>query len=163
MQPRVRAAQAADGTQVHLLDHPPGELPPVHARDLAAAWDAARAAALQARRGSARQFLFRHPDGTTTTLALNDRDAACWAAANAQGLQTAHGVSLCLRLLALVDMLARAPALHAYMTLHRNGADLHPALLRAAAATPLTDEARFDEARIRAQLSPTPLPSGAFA
>lgn len=160
-QPQVPAAQTPDGTEIHLLDHSPHDLPPVHARDLAAAWDAARHAALQARRGTARQFRFRHPDGSTTALALNDRDAACWAGATAQGLRTTHGVSLCLRLLALVDLLARAPALHAYMTLHRNGADLHPALLRAAAATPLTDDARFDEARIRTQL--TPLPSGAPA
>ena len=161
MPPQVQAAQMPDGTEVHLLDHPPGDLPPVYARDLAAAWDAARHAALQARHGTARQFRFRHPDGTTTALALNDQDAACWAGATAQGLQTTYGVSLCLRLLALVELLARAPALRAYMTLHRTGADLHPALLRAAAAAALNNDARFDEDRIRTHLAL--LPSGALA
>lgn len=163
VQPQVRAAQAPDGTQVHLLDHPPHDLPPVHARDLAAAWDTARHAAIRGRRGTARQFRFRNPDGTTTGLALHDRDAACWAAANAHGLQTTYGVSLCLRLLALVELLTRAPALRAYLTLDRGTADLHPALLRAAAAIPLTEDARFDEARIHGQLTPASLPSGALA
>lgn len=159
---QVQEAKAPDGTRVHLLDHPPNDLPPVHARDLAAAWDTARHAAIRGRRGTARQFRFRNPDGTTTGLALHDQDAACWAAANAHGLQTTYGVSLCLRLLALVELLARAPALRPYLTLDRGTADLHPALLRAAAAIPLDDDARFDEARIGAQLSPAATPLGAL-
>ena len=164
-QPTVQVAHGPDGTPVYLLDHPPTDLPPVHGRDLAAAWDAAREAALHAARGSARRFRFRHADGSFTDLALHDRDAACWTAAAAagHGLQTAYGVSLCLRLLALVDLLGRARALHGLLQWRRGAAELHPSLLRAAATAPLTNDARFDEARFRARLGPAPLPLGAFA
>jgi hypothetical protein len=37
--------------------------------------------------------------------------------------------------------------------LARDGAEFHPALLRAAASQPLTREARFDEAGFQARLS----------
>ena len=159
-QPSVQIGQGPDGAPVYVFDHPPADLPPVHGRDLAAAWDAARQAALHAARGCHRHFRFRHPDGSVTDLALHDRDAACWAGATAagHGLQTAYGVSVCLRLLALVDLLARTRALHALLTWRRGGAELHPALLRAAATAPLTDDARFDEVRFRAWLGPA-LPS----
>lgn len=164
-QPSVQLAQGPDGTPLYLLDHSPAELPPVHGRDLLAAWDAARDAALRTARGTARRFRFRHADGSFTDLALQDRDAACWAGASAaaHGLQTAYGVSLCLRLLALVDLLARTRALHGMLTLRRGGAELHPALLRAAATAPLTNDARFDEAPFRARLGPAFPSLGALA
>ena len=155
--PSVQIGHGADGIPVYVLDHAPADLPPVHGRDLAAAWDAARDAALHRARGSARLFRFRQADGTFTDLVLRDRDAACWAGATAagHGLQTAYGVSLCLRLLALVELLARARALHGLLTWRRGGAELHPSLLRAAATAPLTDDARFDEAHFRARLGPS--------
>ena len=37
--------------------------------------------------------------------------------------------------------------------LQRDGAELHPSLLRAAATTPLTAEARFDETGFRSRLA----------
>lgn len=151
----LHIGQALDGTLTYLVDRPPAALPPVHGRDLAAAWDAARDAALGAVWGTGRRFRFRQPDGTFTDLALHDRDARCWAGAveMTAGLQTLYGLSLCLRLLALVDLLARASWTNSLCQLRRNGAELHPALLRAAASVELTNDARFDETSFRAGLN----------
>lgn len=138
---------------IHRLAIAPEGLPAVRGRDLAAAWDAARDAARSADAdwGSSRRFVFDREDGTVTELALTDRDARCWAAGveRVAGLQTSYGASLCLRLLALVDLLARAPWAARLLAFEAGLARLHPALLRLAASTPLSAEARFDEARFR--------------
>ena len=109
--PRAASARRADGTLTYLVDLPPEALPPVRGRDLEAAWDAAREAAGAAMWGAARLFRFRRADGSFTDLALADPDACCWAGAveDSVGMGTSYGLSLCLRLLALVDLLARAP------------------------------------------------------
>lgn len=87
-------------------------------------------------------------------LELADPDARCWAGAvdTTVGIHTRYGLSLCLRLLALVDLLARAGWASGVLRFAPDGAELHPALLRAAASVPLTAEARFDEAGFRAFL-----------
>lgn len=151
----IRVARTHDGTLTYLVDLPPEALPPVRGRDLAAAWDYARDAAADAAWGVARLFRFQRPDGSTTDLALSDEDARCWAAAidSAVGIGTSHGLSLCLRLLALVDLLARAPWLGGLFQIGRNGTTLHPALLATAAEAPLDADARFDETRFRARLT----------
>jgi hypothetical protein len=69
------------------------------------------------------------------------------------GIADASGLSLCLRLLALIDLLARAPWARSLLHLARDGAEFHPALLRTAASQPLTRDARFDEAGFQARLS----------
>ncbi|HEY8287896.1 MAG TPA: hypothetical protein VIG49_01420 [Acetobacteraceae bacterium] len=158
----------------YLVDVPPEALPPVRRRDLDHAWHAAREAALRQHWGVVRGFRFNRPDGTHTDLALADRDARCWVSGvdGCFGLGTRHGLSVCLRLLALVDLLARAPWTHPLFHLARDGAELHPALLRAAAVETLGADARFEEAGFRARLnritagprlaSPTtPRPTGA--
>ena len=161
----LHVGQAVDGTLTYLVDRSPSALPPVRGRDLAAAWDAARGAALGAMWGAGRRFCFRGDDGRVTELALHDRDARCWAGAVevTTGLQTLYGLSLCLRLLALVDLLAKARWADGLCRLRRDGAELHPALLRAAAEAELTNDGRFDETRIRAGLSVLPGSSGAVA
>ncbi len=161
----LRVGEAQDGTLTYLVDRSPAALPPVRGRDLSAAWDAARDAATGMMWGVARRFCFRQPDGTVTDLALQDRDARCWAAGveRTAGLQTLYGLSLCLRLLALVDLLARARWTHGLLRLRRNGAELHPALLRMAATAELTNDARFDETRFRAGLDALPAPSSTGA
>jgi hypothetical protein len=161
--PLLQVGRTQDGTLTYLVDRPPGALPAVRGRDLAAAWDAARDAAQGAAWGDARRFRFRQPDGGLIELALQDRDARCWAGAveMTAGLQTLYGLSLCLRLLALVDLLARARWADGLRELRRDGVELHPALLRAAAAAELTNEARFDETSLRAGLSVLPAPTGA--
>ncbi len=150
----IRIARLQDGTLTYLVDLPPEALPPVRGRDLAEAWEQAREAACGAAWGAARLFRFRRPDGGTTDLALSDEDACCWAAAvdATVGIGTSHGLSLCLRLLALVDLLGRASWLSQLFRIGRNGATLHPALLATAAEAPLDSDARFDEARFRARL-----------
>jgi hypothetical protein len=154
----IRVAVADNGTVTYLVESPPELLPPVRLRDIVAAWEAARAAARAAAWGSARLFRFRHADGSLTDLALADADACCWAGAvdQAAGMHTSYGLSLCLRLLALVDLLARERWAAPLFTISRAGAELDPALLRIAAITPLNREARFDHTQFRALVAARP-------
>ncbi|WP_428485243.1 hypothetical protein [Rhodopila sp.] len=151
----IRIGGGPGGAVTYLIDLPPEALPSVCKRDLELAWYAAREAAIADRWGSVRAFRFNRPDGSHTDLALADRDASCWVGAvdRTVGIATTRGLSLCLRLLALVDLLARATWAQPLFKLARDGAELHPALLRAAASQPLTAEARFDEAGFRLRLS----------
>jgi hypothetical protein len=76
-------------------------------------------------------------------------------------------MSVCLRLLALVEVLPRAPWAMPLVALGRDGAALDPALLRAAARIALGDDARFDPGALRAALAteaalPAAPPSGAL-
>jgi hypothetical protein len=157
--PSVRVGVGPDGSRTYLVDLPPEELPAVRGRDIERAWSAARDAAIGSMWGAMRGFRFRRPDGSTTDLALADRDALCWASAvdGIVGMGTCYGLSLCLRLLALVDLLGRAPWAAPLFRLARDGADLDPVLLRTAAVVPLTAEGRFDEALFRARIPPLAL------
>lgn len=143
------------GSVTYRVDLPPEALPTVCRRDLERAWYAARDAAMADHWGLVRAFRFNRPDGSHTDLALADRDASCWVGAvdRTVGLATTHGLSLCLRLLALVDLLARATWARPLFHLAHDGAEFHPALLRAAASQPLNHDARFDEAGFRQRLS----------
>ncbi len=159
----MQVGAAADGTLTYLIDLPPECLPPVRGRDLAAAWEAAREAATRAAWGVRRLFRFRRVDGSFTDLALADQDACCWAGAVdlTVGMQSSYGLSLCLRLLALVELLTRASWTAGLFTVARDGTELHPALLGAAATTPLTADARFDEGGFRGRLARLPGPGPA--
>ena len=139
----------------YLVEAPPEALPPVRGRDLERAWYAAREAAIAQSWGVIRAFRFRRPDGSHLDLALTDRDARCWIGAvdGTVGLGSSYGLSLCLRLLALVDLLAHASWAWPLCRLARDGAELHPSLLRAAASIPLSAEARFDELGFQAHLA----------
>ena len=139
----------------YLIDLPPEALPSVCKRDLERAWYAAREAALSEHDGAVRGFRFNRPDGSHTDLALADYDARCWVGGvdRTVGIANAAGLSLCLRLLALIDLLAKAPWARSLFHLARDGAEFHPALLRTAAVQPFTRDARFDEAGFQARLS----------
>ena len=159
--PAIEVAATENGTLTYLIHGAPASLPPVLWRDLLAAWEAARAAALSAPVFAAaafthqrRAFRFARPDGGITDMALSDRDARCWAEAVDSRLDIAspYGLSVCLRLLALIDLLAASPWARAYIALHPAGADLKPGLLRLAAEAKLTEEARFDAAAFRTRL-----------
>ncbi len=152
--PSVRVGQSADGTVTYVVSQSPETLPAVRGRDLEAAWDAARQAALDANWGAPRAFRFRRDDGTVTDLALADRDARCWANAvdRTAGIGTSYGLSIFLRLLALVDLLAQTKWALGLVHLARDGAELHPLLLRAAATVQLTVDARFDAEAFRSRL-----------
>lgn len=152
--PLVRTGVSPDGVLVHWIDRSPAALPPVRGRDMQHAWDAARAAGLSARSGAVRGFRFERADGTVADLTLADRDARCWAGAvdATVGIGTSTGLSICMRLLALVDLLARVSWARDVLRFGRDGAALHPSLLRAAAVSPMTDEGRFEEATFCARL-----------
>jgi hypothetical protein len=143
--PRVLAD---DGTELHLLPVSPQALPRVDKRDLEQAWDAARDAARVGQEGSSRGFRFANGE----TFSLHDRDARAWAGAvdAIADLSTPHGVSLCIRLLALIDLIGRARWLAPFVRLAgASGACLSGGLLQAAAITRLTPEAGLDEAELR--------------
>jgi hypothetical protein len=144
---------------VYRVTLPPEAMPPVTTRALEQAWDAARAAALSPSRAAHREFSFRGADGRIATFNLDDRDARHWAGAvdRLAGLATLGGISLCLRLLALIDLMANSPWAFGFMTPKRNGARLDRALLKAAARADLTEEARFDEASLRRILPERPV------
>lgn len=156
---RIRVDQGLNGALTYQVGIAPQALPPVALRDLAAAWESARAAARAEAWGCPRLFRFRSDDreagGGVTELALADPDACCWAAAvdDLVGMHTPHGLALSLRLLALVDLLARARWAAPLLRFTATGAELDPALLRAAAQTPLNAQARFDETDFRRLLA----------
>lgn len=156
----VRVGAGPDGALTYLVAMPPEALPPVRRRDLAASWDAAREAAAAQVWGISRSFRFRREDGGITDIALDDADARCWAEAvdATLGMDNAYGVSLCLRLLALVDLLSRASWTRGMYALGHDGTEFHPALLDAAANAPLDRDARFDDHGLRARLA-RPLPA----
>ncbi len=154
----VQVGAGPDGTITYVLPLSPDGLPAVRRRDLIAAWDAARDGARHGAAGTPCRFRFRHRDGCVTELTLADREARCWVAAvgRVAALQTQYGVALCLRLLALVDLLSHAAWTAPLLAIDAGLARLHPALLRLAAATPLLPDARFDEASFRSALSSLP-------
>lgn len=158
----IRVDRTPAGALTYVVPVPPERLPPVQPQDLLAAWSLARRAAALHLWGPPRLLRFARPGGDATEIAIADADAGCWAEAidTEIGLGTLAGLALCLRLLALIEVLARVPALAPLFDVTPNGIDLHPALLDAAATLPLDAGARFDEAAIRRLLSDR-LPPGA--
>jgi hypothetical protein len=150
----IEVGRADDGSLLYLVDLPPEAMPAVRVRDLLQAWERARDAASARKWSVPRGLRFHRGEGRYTDLALTDRDAACWAGAVDQliGLNTSYGLSLCLRLLALIDLLASAEWAAPLLALQAGHARLHPDLVRLAATTTLTAEARFDPQRIQHNL-----------
>lgn len=154
MAPRFARAVAEDGTELHFVTIAPQSLPRVQKRDLEQAWEQARAAASSGRGGPRRGFRFRGgPD-----VALGDRDARAWAESidRSTDLSTPHGVSLCLRLLGLVDLMSRALWPKRYVRIVGGEADIDGALLGAASATRLTETGALDETAMRVMLGLAP-------
>lgn len=154
-QPAIRVAEDAEGGLAYAIPCPPEALPAVAPRALGAAWRAAHAHARAGSWGPPRTLLFAREDAPPSTLALADRDARAWAEAvdRDSDLATLGGLALCLRLLALIDVMARAAWLRPFYALGPEGAELHPALLGAAATLPLDAAARFDAEALRRLLS----------
>ncbi|WP_376091123.1 hypothetical protein ACE7GA_21135 [Roseomonas sp. CCTCC AB2023176] len=144
----------------YAIPHPPADTPAVSERALLNAWDTARAAAAAHLEGPSRRFLFRNatPGDPPLDLILTDRDACCWAEALDRriGLDTRTGMALLLRLLALVEVMGRAPWMRGLFDIAHDGTTLHPDLLRAAATQPLDAAARFDEEGMRRRLARLP-------
>jgi hypothetical protein len=151
---RVQVAAGPEGGLLYVVDFEPEATPGVQAADLMRAWDAARGAANGARWGVDRALLFQRPDGALARLSLADAEARCWAGAVDRlfGLDHVYGLAVCLRLLALVDLLARAPWLAGLYDLAGGEAALHPALLEAAATCGLDSDARLIDGEVRGRL-----------
>jgi hypothetical protein len=160
----IRVAAGPSGSLTYAVPVPPERLPAVSPGALLSAWALARRAAEAEQWGPPRLLVFECPeaDGTDppTEIAIADPDAGAWAEAidAAVGLESLGGMALCLRLLALVEVLAREPALRPLYALGRDGIELHPRLVRAAAAQPLDAGARFDAAGFRGLLLRPTLP-----
>ena len=151
MRTEFARAVADDGTELHLIPMAPEALPRVQKRDLEHAWEVATEAARAGYDGPRRGFRFAEGQN----LALNDRDARAWAAAIDQiaDLSTAHGVSVCLRLLALIDLISCAPWLAPFIRSGRgSGIWFDGGLLQAASITRLTEAGSLDEAALRGML-----------
>lgn len=153
----VEVMEYGDDRLLYRVTLPPEGMPPVPVRALEAALDAARAATFDDSDRRHRSFRFLGADGAVADFDIADRDARIWAAAvdRRTGLETLDGLSLCLRLLALVDLLATAPWASRYLSTG-HGLRIGRHLLRAAARADLTEEARFDEASFCRNLSPPP-------
>jgi hypothetical protein len=151
----IRVAKDAAGALAYAIPCPPETLPAVRPEALLAAWQAARAGAAAGRWGPPRTLMFRRPGAEPTVLSIADRDARCWAEAVDRGadLGTLPGLALCLRLLALVEVMGRAAWLAGMFDVTAQGVEFHPALLRAAAGMPLDSGARFDAEALRRLLS----------
>jgi hypothetical protein len=147
----VRTTPLPSGALRHEIGVTAAELPAVAPAALEAAWELAREGASAGQWGEARLLVFQ--DGVE--IALTDPDAAAWAAAitRAAGLDTLGGLALCLRLLALVELMGRASWLRGMFALGSDGAEFHPLLLSAAARAPLDATGRFEDSAMRAMLS----------
>ncbi len=151
---KVKTLIGPAGEVLHQLDQPATSLPAVSGRDLEQALEAAHAGL---RKAPARGFRFLAPPAAPVELRLADPDAAAWAVAveRTAGLNTPHGISVCLRLLALVALLADTFWARSWLVRGGSGLAIHPQLLRAAALVPLTAAGGFDETALRALLPPT--------
>jgi hypothetical protein len=151
----IEVAETESGVVTYLVAAAPETLPSVSPRDLERAWHQAREAAIASQDGPARLFRFTRAGGEATDLALTDTDARCWAAAvdAARGIDNLVGLSVCLRLLALVELMTRARWACDHVTILPDGAEIDAVLLRAAAALPLTREAIFDEQHLHAMVT----------
>jgi len=147
----IPTREDASGMIAHAVPLPPQALPAVAPDALMEAWRRAANAARAHRWGPPRSFLFPPGPAGEGSLHLTDRDACCWAASvdGSIGLDTLAGVSLCLRLLALVELLGRAPWTAGLFDIGPLGIELDPRLLDAAATHGLDGDARFDEKQMR--------------
>lgn len=136
-----------------MLSESPAALPCVSKRDLEQAWEIAQAGGAVAPPA----LKFRFAASPPVELVVADKDAAAWVAALERrfGLSSPHHVSVCLRLLALVALMARAGWARAWFALTREGAEIRPELLQAAALVRLNDAGGFDETALRALLPQT--------
>jgi hypothetical protein len=152
----IRTERGPHGEILHLVPYLPAALPPVTKRDLEQAWEAARAAALATRHPAPKIHGFRFVEAAAPPLdlILTDTDAANWADAidAIASLSTAYGISICLRLMALYQLMATQIWARKWFSLTRAGLEFHPALLQAAALSPLTPTGGFAETSLQALL-----------
>jgi len=157
----VRTTSLPSGALRHELGVAPACLPAVPPAALEIAWEVAREGAAAGQWGPPRLMVFA--DGRD--IALTDPDAAAWAEAMDRhaGLDSLHGVALCLRLLALVEAMGRAEWLRGFFAIGARGVEFHPLLLAAAARAPLDATGRFEDSAMRGILRRTLPPDASRA
>ena len=139
------------------LDIAPEQLPGVNPSELVQAWKAATIGAeagMVLQPGDIEGVEFRWPEGQARFV-FADLDAASWAAAldRLYGLDNLRGLAILFRLLALIDVMARAKWLRPLFRLGQDdGVTVDPDLLRVASAQPLTASARFEAEALRKAL-----------
>ncbi len=146
-----------DTPLIQRLAFAPEELPTIAPSDLMEAWKVATLGAevgMVLQHGDIEGVEFRW-DGGESRFMFADLDASCWAAAldRRYGLENPRGIAILFRLLALIDLMARANWLRPLFSIgSEDGVRVDPDLVRAAAEEPLTASARFDAGEIRRRL-----------
>lgn len=154
----IRRVTGPDGAALHLVPLAPERLPKLVGRDLERAWHAAHHYAHRAtrtqRQHAAPPRAFRFATGATLTL--TDADAQLWASAvdASADLATAYGISLCLRLLSLIALIAHADWCAPHVQFCGDGCPVDASLLKAASLATLTPEGALDPAAVQNLLSP---------
>jgi hypothetical protein len=157
--PLIERVTGPDGATLHLVPIAPERLPKVAVRDLERAWhDAhrhAHHAAKQQKSAPRRAFRF----ATGAAITLTDDDARLWASAIDQSsdLSTAHGISVCLRLLGLIALIAAAEWCSPHVQFRGDGCPVDARLLKAAALATLNPDGALDPIAVQNLLLRHPL------
>lgn len=144
-----------DGSTMVCAPFPAQELPPVGLSDISRAWEtASKAAEMSIKMGENDPdgVFFRDEKGASIQVRFDDFDAHCWATAihRTFNLATIKGLSICFRMLALYQLMAKNPWARPLFSFDRkNRLRIDKGLMAAAAATPLNVDGLFDPDHIR--------------
>ena len=149
----MRIEREPDGFLRYTIDHSAVELACVTVRDLQSAYSLLGLSPLHL--NVPRCFHFENDDGTTTQLALLDRDACSWAAAldERYGLRSTYTVAILCRLLALMDLLKTARWASDLVDRQRGSLKIARSLFAVAASIPLSASASFDVAAFKRKIA----------
>lgn len=132
-------------------------LPPVRSTDLQAAWETASIASennLKTTENDPDGVIFETKLRQPIDFEFDDYDALCWATAihRSYDLTTLRGLSLCFRMLALYQLMAKNAWSRGLFSFDRsNTLKIDKGLLAAAAVTNLGEDGAFDAEEIRNQ------------
>lgn len=148
-----------DGRTMITAQFGPQDLPAVRSAELSDTWATASASADTAFHMGASDpegVIFQGENSHLVEFEFDDYDALCWATAihRSFDLTTIKGLSLCFRMLALYQLMARNHWARELFTFdRRNSLKIDKALLSAAAVTPLCEDGSFDGETIRKETS----------
>lgn len=131
------------------------DLPPVGLSDISRAWEMASKAAelgMELRENDPNGVVFHDKLGKPVQIKFVDFDAHYWATAihRSYNLATVKGLSVCFRMLALYQLMAKSPWARPLFSFDRkNRLRIDKGLMAAAAATPLNIDGLFDTNEIR--------------
>ena len=155
---RFDFSRDASGRITILVTCPIQDLPAVRPAELKQAWDTASVAVRQGLRLTDNDpygLAFKDRSGQSVDLIFHDSDAHLWAVAihRAFDLSTIKGLSLCLRMLALYQLMAGQSWARCCFKVDKNRPiTIENRLLREAALTNLTETGGFDQAALKRQI-----------